>query len=59
MPDYLVLLKPPKSPERGIARSGDFKSFVPPSEGLLAGGLGGRNHTQNQQPHDKRYNMLI
>ncbi|WP_293094642.1 5-(carboxyamino)imidazole ribonucleotide synthase [Moorena sp. SIO3I6] len=28
---------------------GDFQSFVPPSEGLLAGGLGGQNHTQNQQ----------
>ncbi|OLT58239.1 hypothetical protein [Moorena bouillonii] len=45
MRDHLVLVKPPKSPERGIARSGDFESLVPPR----IGGLGGRNHTQNQQ----------
>ncbi|NET64405.1 MAG: hypothetical protein F6K63_08395 [Moorea sp. SIO1G6] len=45
MSDNLVLLKPPKSPKRGIARLGDFESFIPPK----IGGLGGRNHTQNQQ----------
>ena len=42
-------LKPPKYPERAIPRSGDLEGLIPPSEGLLAGGLGGQNHTQNQQ----------
>ncbi|EGJ29913.1 hypothetical protein LYNGBM3L_59270 [Moorena producens 3L] len=48
MRDYLVLLNTPKSPNFAVPRTGgDFKSFVPPR-----GGLGGRNHTHNQQ-HQK------
>ena len=71
--NHLVLVKPPKSPKRGIARLGDLswcsrswgkpphegaaslESLVPPSEGLLAGGLGGQNHTHNQQRQKKMH----
>ncbi|OLT62408.1 hypothetical protein BJP37_28675 [Moorena bouillonii PNG] len=58
MDDHLVFLKPPKSPNFGglvlmqslmgetpCSLAASLESFVPPR----IGGLGGRNHTQNQQ----------
>ncbi len=60
MLDHLVLLKPPKSPNFAVRPKGDLLAhWKAHREGLLEffppkiGGLGGRNHTQNQQPQKK------